>query len=149
MNILNAVSQELADIPGIALGLLGFLVLTGFSLLGLVFIGVIHVIDMIIQIREGVKEAMVKEAWMKSLQAANSRYGVNLSENDGIILMQLPQDKPGFVFPWSKQITYKGPFGDNTINVVQNGNVVSNVSLENNNGDWVLKTNGVELTRVA
>lgn len=149
MNITNAVSQELADIAGMALGVLGFFVLTGFLLLALVFMGGLYVVDIIMEMREGVKEAMVKEAWMKSLAAANSRYGVKLTENDGFILKQIPQDKPGMKFPWSKQIIYKGPSGNDTINVLQNGNVITNVSLEDNEGEWVLKTNGVELTRVA
>jgi hypothetical protein len=86
------------------------------------------------------------ERYPKSMAEANARYGVNLTWDDVLIFKKYSdasQSRNVFQMP-----TYVGPRGDNTINIFMDGNLIPNVSLEDNKGDWVLKSNGVELPRV-
>lgn len=110
-----------------------------------IFIGVFFLLGLIgvsvyISRSDGEKKAQ------KSMTKANARYGVNLTWDDVLILKEY-YDTSG-TSDIHKIRKFVGPRGDNTIDVFIDTNLISNVSLEDNKGNWVLKSNGVELQRV-
>ena len=95
----------------------------------------------------GYYEYRTKKCGNNGILSVNKRYGVLITWDDVYIFKKYQGG--GKTILGANTIvgmkTIVGPRGDNTIDLIQDGKLIRNVSLEDTRGHWVLKSNGLEL----
>ena len=123
------------------------------ALVNIVYIAVFATMFLIGLVMGGVEitEHRAKKRGTNEILSVNKRYGVSITWNDVYIFKKYQGG--GKTILGANTIvgmkTIVGPRGDNTIDLIQDGKLIRNVSLEDTRGHWVLKSNGIELETVS